>query len=163
MIKENARIIFNIINGIEDSFEKSSQEGNNLLLSKNEYSWCKNDQQMLEKLEKEKAEQKLIEEAKAKLAESRAKRKKLKKLNRKAKLLHSESSVSEGDSEGDEDDEGDDDDDDLTIIRFTFWLTKSSSEDTTILVLYHCRTEEVTWLSQNYYRWDGQIVGKRNY
>ena len=53
MIKENARIIFNIINGIEDSFEKSSQEGNNLLLSKNEYSWCKNDQQMLEKLEKE--------------------------------------------------------------------------------------------------------------
>lgn len=54
MIKENARIIYNIINGIEDSFEKSSQEGNNLLLSKNEFTWCsKKNRRMLEELEKE--------------------------------------------------------------------------------------------------------------
>ena len=54
MLKENAKIIFNIINGIEDSTEKNALEGNHMLTIKNEYTWCnKNNQSMLEKLDRE--------------------------------------------------------------------------------------------------------------
>lgn len=54
MIKENAKIIFNIITGKDDSYEKNSQEGNNFQLTKNDYTWStKNNQQMLDKLDKQ--------------------------------------------------------------------------------------------------------------
>lgn len=41
MVKENARIIYNIINGTEDSLENPSQEAANQALAKNEYTWCR--------------------------------------------------------------------------------------------------------------------------